>query len=120
MVTYESSLKTCIIYENICFSTKKKVLWENNQVHTIKNSKRLWKKEIVTELISFKASNRHMILEVDFCILRMNKKIKAIGLLSSHLEGDDYINICALHIHTCFNKSSTSVLFVSNILKQNV
>lgn len=99
---------------------KKKVLWENNQVHTIKNSKRLWKKEIVTELISFKASNRHMILEVDFCILRMNKKIKAIGLLSSHLEGDDYINICALHIHTCFNKSSTSVLFVSNILKQNV
>lgn len=42
---------------------KKKVLWENNQVRTIKNSKHLWKKEIVTELISLKASNRHMILE---------------------------------------------------------
>lgn len=113
-------LKHALFMKTFASQQKKKVLWENNQVHTIKNSKRLWKKEIVTELISFKASNRHMILEVDFCILRMNKKIKAIGLLSSHLEGDDYINICALHIHTCFNKSSTSVLFVSNILKQNV
>lgn len=28
-----------------------------------------------------------ILAEVDFCILRMNKKIKAIGLLSSHLEG---------------------------------
>ena len=45
---------------------KKKVLWENNQIRTIKNSKHLWKKEIVTELISLKASNRHMILESRF------------------------------------------------------
>ena len=54
------------LFKKTFASQKKKVLWENNQIRTIKNSKHLWKKEIVTELISLKASNRHMILESRF------------------------------------------------------
>lgn len=99
---------------------KKKVLWENNQVYTNKNSKHLWKNEIVTEIISLKASNRHMIWEkVYFCILRTNKKIKQLVYSLPTWKGMTAL-IHVLHTFIGFNKSSTSVLFVSNILKQNV
>lgn len=79
---------------------KKKVPWEK-QVHRIVQKQQAhWENEIVTENISLKASNRRMIQGKVYSLCTKDEyKNKAIGLLSSHLKGDDCIITCALHIH---------------------